>query len=211
MDSVETRFIPSLSPIPNSTVEVPETSGQSPDDTAALTRRLAVGDEAAFREFHARYFERLYYFLLVMTHGQELEAQEALQDTLLRLARYVRSFPTEEAFWGWLKVVARSVVRDAHRKQHRYLTLLQRVALGWAPAPHPSATNADEPLGRLLDEALGGLEAADRRLVEGKYVQGQTVSELARDSGLTEKAVESRLVRLRRCLREQLLLKLRKP
>lgn len=51
---------------------------------ADLTRRLAARDEEAFREFHTRYFDRLYQFLLVVAHGQEQEAQDALQETLLR-------------------------------------------------------------------------------------------------------------------------------
>ena len=59
---------------------------------AALTRRLATGDEAAFREFHGRYFDRLYRFLLVVTRGQEHAAQDALQETMLRVARYAREF-----------------------------------------------------------------------------------------------------------------------
>ena len=41
---------------------------------AELTRRLAGHDEEAFREFHARYFDRLYQFLLVVARGQEHEA-----------------------------------------------------------------------------------------------------------------------------------------
>ena len=40
---------------------------------------MAAGDEEAFREFHAHYFDRLYRFLLVVARGQEHEAQEALK------------------------------------------------------------------------------------------------------------------------------------
>jgi DNA-directed RNA polymerase specialized sigma24 family protein len=90
----------------------------------SLTLRLAGGDEEAFREFHTLYFDRLYQFLLVVTRGQEHEAQEALQETMLRVARYARGFETEEAFWSWLKVVARSAARDAGRKQATPLSQL---------------------------------------------------------------------------------------
>jgi DNA-directed RNA polymerase specialized sigma24 family protein len=47
-------------------------------------------------------------------------------------------------------------------------------------------------------------------LIEGKYLDGATVRELSADAGLTEKAVESRLLRLRRELRERMLKRMRK-
>jgi DNA-directed RNA polymerase specialized sigma24 family protein len=51
----------------------------------------------------------------------------------------------------------------------------------------------------------------DRRLLEGKYLDGETVKELAAHTGLTDKAIESRLGRLRRRLRELIIKKLRTP
>lgn len=103
-----------------------------PTDSAAagivlLTRRLAANDEAAFREFHRLYFDRLHQYLVVVARGNQHEAEEALQESMLRVLRYVRPFETEEAFWGWLKVVARSAARDGGRKQRRYLSLLQKL------------------------------------------------------------------------------------
>lgn len=175
------------------------------DDTLRLTRRLAAGDEAAFREFHDRYFHPLYRFLLVVSRGSVIEAQEALQETLLRVARYARPFAEEDAFWCWLKMVARSAARDAGRKQHRYLNLLRNYALRWLPIASPGEAAAEDAWSGPLEESLLALDAGDRQLVEGKYLRGATVRELAAQSGLTEKAVESRLLRLRRQLREQLL------
>jgi RNA polymerase sigma-70 factor (ECF subfamily) len=109
--------------------------GSTPNNGAAdgvvelLTRRLAAGEEQAFREFHALYFDRLYHFLLAVTRGQEQEAQEALQETLLRLVRHRRVFAEEEVFWCWLKAVARNAARDGHRKNRRYFAALQDFAL----------------------------------------------------------------------------------
>ena len=111
---------------------------------------------------------------------------------------------------GWLKVVARSTARDAGRKQRRYLSLLQKFTLGWRECA--STTGGEEGQWRsLLDECLGELAPEDRGLIEGKYLADATVKELSAQTGLTDKAVESRLLRLRRELRERLLKKLQTP
>ena len=54
---------------------------------AALTGRLAAGDEAAFREFHAAYFPRLFRYLIVCARGDEEAARDALQETTPRRMR----------------------------------------------------------------------------------------------------------------------------
>jgi RNA polymerase sigma-70 factor (ECF subfamily) len=179
--------------------------------TALLTRRLAAGEEAAFREFHAAYFDRLYQFLLVVARGQEHAAREALQETLLRVARHARAFDREEVFWCWLKAVARNAARDGGRKRTRYAAVLERFAQETTvPAPMPSMVS-DHLLGGALEECLDELEALDRQVLAGKYLEGASVLELARTTGLTEKAIESRLARLRRHVRERLLKKLQSP
>ncbi|HEY5912723.1 MAG TPA: sigma-70 family RNA polymerase sigma factor, partial [Verrucomicrobiae bacterium] len=114
----------------------------------------------------------------------------------------------EEAFWCWLKVLARSAARDAGRKQHRYLALLESFASKWRADSEPSPMN-EHSLQAHLQEALEELCAADRQFIEGKYLKGLTVSELAANTGLTDKAVESRLLRLRHQLRQRTLERLR--
>jgi RNA polymerase sigma-70 factor (ECF subfamily) len=208
LDSSSTLSLPSL-------IETRNTSGMeankvSGSDVGGLTRRLAAHDEAAFREFHTRYFDRLYQFLLVVARGQEHEAQEALQETLLRVARKTRVFDDEEAFWCWLKVVARNVARDGGRKRRRYVALVEKFSAFWK-LEESRSDDAEARLHELLAESLGELAAEDRSLMEDKYLNGTAVRELSSETGLTEKAVESRLLRLRRRLRARLHEKLNEP
>ena len=189
----------------------PPTSDAPGTATALLTRRLAAGEEEAFREFHRLYFDRLYHFLLAVTRGQEQDAQEALQETLLRLLRHRKVFADGEIFWCWLKAVARNAARDGHRKHRRYFALLRDFALrrgGETDEPESSDGNR---LGALLEESLGELEKADRLLIESKYLDGETVRGISTAAGLSEKAVESRLLRLRRQLRARIIEKLQTP
>ena len=126
------------------------------------------------------------------------------QETLLRVVRYVRKFESEETFWSWLKAVARSAARDAGRKQRRYLGLLQRFTLHL----ERSTENSPDEMEGLLEETLEELDASDREIIQGKYLRGATVRELAEETGRTEKTIESRLLRLRRQIRKTILKKL---
>ncbi len=174
-----------------------------------LTRGLAKGDEGAYREFHRRYFDRLYGLALVLTRGREVEAREAVQETLCRVARHARRFDREEVFWCWLVALARSAVRDAGRRQSRYWRLLRACARDWAPVVSQGTPEENGVLEDLVMACVGELEPADRRLVEAKYGGRRTTRDLAAETGLTERAVESRLFRLRGHLREQVLRRLR--
>jgi len=173
-------------------------------DTALLTSRMAQNDEAAWREFYDRYFNRLLRYLLVLTAGREDAAREALQAAMLRAVRHIRRFESETAFWGWLTVLARSSVVDAERKRSRYAALLDRFFRN-APMEPAEDAGAEDCLPALLEKNLGGLDPADRELLERKYFAGDTVREIAREAGTTEKAVESRLGRARRQLKDAML------
>ncbi len=173
---------------------------------AGLTRRMVQGDEAAYRTFYEAYFDRLSRYLLVVTAGDEEAAREALQSALVRVVRHIKVFPSEAVFWSWLTVLARSALSDQSRKRRRYLAFLDRFTshtrVQEAASDDPEA---DATLGALLEESLGSLPLDERRLVEAKYFERRSVREMAEDLSLSEKAIESRLVRIRQKLKAALL------
>jgi RNA polymerase sigma-70 factor (ECF subfamily) len=175
-------------------------------DVPALTRRMVAGDETAYRTFHDAYFDRLSRYLLVVTGGDEEAAREALQGTLVRMVRHVRVFPDDAVFWSWLTVLARSALSDQTRKRRRYLAFLDRFTRHSSveqtlEEPDP----ADEELRALLDRNLAALPFDERDLLERKYFARESVRQIAEELHETEKAVESRLGRIRRKLKAALL------
>ena len=203
-------------PSANSLLSIPLLRGRAveaipsktePAEIARLTRLLAAGDETAFGEFHKSYFVRLYQFLLVVTRGQEQQTDDALQETMLRVVRYARPFESEEAFWSWLKVLARSAARDAGRKQQRYTKVLESFALRLRLNRAELGRHEDALLGA-LEESLSELPELDRKLIEDRYVAGNTIKELSNIAGVTQRSMESRLFRLRQGLHQRLLSKL---
>jgi RNA polymerase sigma-70 factor (ECF subfamily) len=179
-------------------------------DIAALTRAMTAGDETAYRIFYDAYFDRLLRYLLVVTGGNEEAAREALQLALVRVVRHVKPFAAEEKFWSWLTVLARSALADEARKHRRYFAFLERFTR--QREAEPSGMNngaAEERLRTLLAGQLTALPADERQLVEQKYLLGQSVREIADGQQTTEKAVESRLSRVRRKLKDAVLAKLK--
>jgi RNA polymerase sigma factor (sigma-70 family) len=147
----------------------------------------------------------------VICRGQEDEAREALQQTLLRVLRYAKPFDSEEVFWSWLTMLARSSARDGGRKLQRYRRMLNRFASWWQSDAdrQQSAGYESNTLHSLLDETLNELLPEDKALIMDKYFSGHSVRELAASNGATEKSIEGRLVRLRRVLRGRVVEKLR--
>jgi RNA polymerase sigma-70 factor (ECF subfamily) len=179
-------------------------------DIAALTRRMAKGDESAYRAFYDAYFHRLSRYLLVVTAGDEDAAREALQAALLRVVRHIKPFTDEAVFWSWLTVLARSALGDQSRKRRRYLAFLDRFTQhAQIQNVVPDDGEADARLLALLEQGLEALPEDERDLLRQKYFARQPVREIAAALRSSEKAVESRLGRIRRKLKHSVLEKLR--
>lgn len=164
---------------------------------AALTQRMAAGDDAAFAEFHSAYAPRLFRYLVVCHRGDEQTAADVLQDTLIRVVRHARRFDDERVFWDWLTRLARTAAADHGRKGGRYLRFLERF---WHSQPEVSPPNDDE-LASALDQALALLADDDASLLRAKYDEQQSQRDLAQQFGVTEEAIESRLRRARGSLK----------
>ena len=179
-------------------------------EIAALTRQMVAGDETAYRVFYEAYYDRLSRYLLVVTAGNEDATREALQETLRRVVRHIRVFADEAAFWSWLTVLARSARSDEGRKRRRYRAFLDRFTQH-AAVDRAGANDEreSETLEALLLRSLGGLPIEERSLLESKYFEHRSVQEIAVQLGTTEKAVESRLMRVRQKLKQAVLAELK--
>jgi len=176
-----------------------------PDSAAAalggLTQRMAAGAEEAFREFHAAYFARLSRYVLVLMRADDDAARDVTQETLLRVVRHVRRFENETVFWDWLTRLARSAAADHGRKASRYRRLL---AFFTREQPVLLEPPPDTVVEAALAAAVAELPESDRALLSEKYDLALSVRELAARAGCSEEAMESRLARARRALREGL-------
>lgn len=159
----------------------------------------------AYRLFYDEYYERLRRYLLVVTCGNEEMTREALQSVLVRVVKHIKRFATESELWGWLTILARSALFDQTRKRKRYWNLLERFTRHSEIDQTADHTDHYSKLLKLLEQNLATLPIEEKDLLESKYLQGSSVRELAEGFQTTEKAIESRLVRIRRKLKASLL------
>ena len=177
-----------------------EVTGVDPAQWMAL---LQQGDEKALERLLTHYDGMLRYIA-----GGILEAPQDREDCLAQVRLKLwesrgQYDPERSSPATWLTALCRNAAVD-------HLRRLQRQGCGELPEAHPDpAPGPEEQLLQkeriqALERALNALPARDRNLVYRKYYYLQTTARMAAELGLTERAVEGKLYRIRRKLQKQL-------
>jgi RNA polymerase sigma factor (sigma-70 family) len=173
-----------------------------------VTAGMAATSESAYRRFYEACFDKLYRPLLVQTRGREDLAQELAQTVLLRVVRYIEPFESERALWAWLRRLARSCHVDWLRRRDAE-PAAESLELFEGNIAAEEADSSDEELLNHLDCAMKGLEAPEKRMIHLAYFERVPQRGIAEKLQTTEKAVESKLARIRRKLRGLLIERLK--
>jgi RNA polymerase sigma-70 factor (ECF subfamily) len=169
--------------------------------------RLQTGDVRAFEQLFEVYVPRLYRFVSrTMGVSDILDVEDVLQETMLAALRTLDRFRGDCSLFTWLCAIARHKVQDHIRRQQR---LRNRISSEPLDDLRETTGCVSDVGGRVaqqqaLEQALGTLPEDYRAVLVGKYIEGFTVSELARVMARSEKSVESLLTRARSALRERL-------
>jgi RNA polymerase sigma-70 factor, ECF subfamily len=173
-------------------------STESTDDVVVIQRVLG-GDADAFRLIVRRYGGRLRGFCLARL-GDPDDADDAVQDVLLRAYRSLGTFRLGTSFASWLFAIAANRVRTRRVRTSAREALVRRAAdAARMAAVVDPADQAVERIGREeVRRAVAGLAWPLRAVVELYYFAGLSVEDTASALGLGHEAVKSRLLRARR-------------
>ena len=141
----------------------------------------------------AQYADALYRFALVMLKNSH-DAEDAVQDTLLRYMERAPRFDGPGRERAWLFTVAANRCRDTLREARRHPR---------AELDELSVESTDPEDAGVLD-ALMGLPEKYRETMLLHYVEGYGTREIARMIGRTPSAVKMRLKKGRELLEAQL-------
>lgn len=178
-----------------------------------LLRRMAAGDEAAFRAFYQRHQRSVYRFALHMT-GKAEKAEEVVQEAFLSLMKQAARFdPERGAPEAYLFGIARNHLRRLAESEGRYVSLADEeleAALGHAPAPLAMVQDSTlEAMARAemvqqVRRAILALPQHYREAVTLCDLEGRDYSEAAKILDCPIGTVRSRLSRARDMLAEKL-------
>ena len=158
-----------------------------------------------------RYSVGIYRYVSLRVGRNRALADELMQQLWLQACKPGGAVPPDE-FEFWLRRVAQNLISDHWRRKHRrpaQIPIENAVIAGELAKRIDRELLPAEALQKqeLLDQvalAVTALPAADQELVILHYVQGRSFGEIGERFGMSERAIEGRLYRARRKLKELL-------
>ncbi|NNE60826.1 MAG: RNA polymerase sigma factor [Woeseia sp.] len=174
-----------------------------------MAQRLLAGDEAAFRQFFDEHYGRLYRFALSRLGGDQVAAEDIVQQTLSKALRKLASYKAESQLQTWLCAICRNDIADWYRARGRYeerIVLAEDLPGIRAAVDSFQAPAAADPVKnfqrtesvRLIQVALDRLPVNYGNALEWKYVEGYTSREIAEKLDIGYEAAQSLLARAKR-------------
>lgn len=169
---------------------------------AEIIELIRARDESGARELLTRYGPMLRYIVSpILPDGQDRE--ECVSEIAMRVWERIDSFDPGRGSWkAWLTAIARNAALSRARKNRSEAQELTEDILSPEPTPEQALLLSERR--KALAGALKRLSASAFELFYRKYYYRQSTAQIAAEVGLTERAVEGRLYRIKNRLRDEL-------
>lgn len=171
-----------------------------------LISRAAAGDGAAFSELMTMHEKRMYAVALRMCANRE-DAQDCLQDAMLRVYRSIGGFKGQSSFSTWVyRITMNTCLDELRRRKTRSASSLDTMLEGgWSPTdgengPEKQAVASEQR--RVLNSAIADLPEDMRSAIVLRDVQGFSYEEIAEMLEVNIGTIKSRISRGREKLRQ---------
>jgi len=159
--------------------------------------------EAELEQIYDETIVELYGFVSRRCGGQRELAEDVTQETWVRALRHWRTRGAPENPIGWLTTVARNLI-VSHFRRREGVSLDAVLVDELLAAVDAGAISDSNEIATVVRQALGRIPTAEATLLERFHFDRLKTSQIAQDSGLTERAVEGRLRRARERLKREL-------
>jgi RNA polymerase sigma-70 factor (ECF subfamily) len=136
--------------------------------------------------------------------GTTTDAEDAVQETFLKIQRSIRSFRGQSSFATWSFRILINTCYDARRSRMRKKEVAQEEPQGELPRPEPHAPAAHPSLRLALERAVAQLTRHQRDVFLLYEVEGFRHSEIAAVLEISETASKNTLFQAKKNLRQML-------
>jgi RNA polymerase sigma-70 factor (ECF subfamily) len=170
------------------------TEEERSSEQSRLIEAVRQGDQDAFGRLYDLYAPMVHGVLLARVPVSDVD--DLVQDVFLVALRKLSTLRDDNAFGGWLAMIARNRAMDFHRKKRETEELQETVAV-------KAEAGSDAEARRVLEVIRELPESYSETLIM-RLVEGMTGPEIALRTGLTPASVRVNLHRGMKLLREKL-------
>jgi RNA polymerase sigma-70 factor, ECF subfamily len=176
-----------------------------------LIQRIRGGEHDLFYELIRPYERRLYAAAFAILRN-EADAEDAVQEAVLKALKHIRQFRAEARFSTWLIQITVNEARMRKRKEYAHITeaitdhqdnegnYTPRDFADWREIPSEALERKE--VRELLAEALARLGHKYREVFLLRDMQHLSIEETAKALGISTASVKTRLLRARLMLRD---------
>lgn len=163
---------------------------------------LLARDERGMDALLTHYGPLMRYIIAPILSNAE-DREECLSEAAMRVWEKINQFHGDcGSFNAWLTAIARNTALNRLRRTTNEDNEIPESTP--APEPTPEEQLLRKERQNAVKRALGQLSQSDRNLFYRKYYYLQSTAQIAAESGMTERAVEGKLYRLKKQLRKML-------
>lgn len=175
-----------------------------------IVKLLVKKDEEGLKALTEKYEKLLVYIATGILGNNKEDVEECVNDTYLKVWNHIQEFDFDKAsFKTYLSVIVRNTSINRLRKISRLEATAQKEELSDLAADYVDhkqnveASMEQKENMQALSTIISNLKKKDRELVLRRYYYFQSSKEIAFHMGMTVNAVDSKLSRLRKLMKQE--------
>lgn len=176
-----------------------------PHNQDSLIRRIAEGDEQAFREIYDLHRDRVYTYSMAIIKVRSL-AEDTVQEVFLKIWTNKAKLPQIQNFTAYLTTITRNHIISQFRKmasEESFIRALIRQGELQIAKPHSEAMLYSE-LKMVLAQAVNRLSPRQKQIYELSRLEGYSYEEIAGMLNLSPQTVKTHMKIALRSIRDWL-------
>ncbi len=169
-----------------------------------MIERLLRRDEAGLSALLLHYGPLMRYMIAPILQDPQ-DREDCLSEAAMRVWEKAGQFDRARGSWtAWLTALTRNAALNYTREARRRHSVEELPDDTPSPDPSPEELLLQKERQAAVRHALRQLSSGDRMLFYRKYYYLQSTAQIAAELGMTERAVEGKLYRLKKQLRRML-------